>query len=223
MITGMWAKLQKLFDRLESRWSLYGLLGGSGTVSAMSGWIAAHTKWLDGYGAIGWWFAALCGGLLFAMIFLAICWGRWKLIQAKAVNQWSKAVDAFNPLEREFRNLRISLAELANPVTKEIAGKRFINCELIGPATILLGNGNGFRQSEFYNVNMIPVKDNYPISPLYMLVGCDVIESRIMDANILFPLTAVPMLEAGFNQSLPYISLTGVAEIDNRPPPGTGP
>lgn len=185
-------------------------------MSAASGWIATQTAWIAAYGPIGWWAAALFGGLLFASMFLAISLGRWKLVQAKALNEWSKLTDAINPMDREFRNQRIDLAKLANPITKQISGKRFINCELIGPVTILIGP-NRFRDSQFISVNMIPVKDNYPMQPIITMVACDVIESQIMDANILFPLSTLPALEAGFpGGAIQYLSLTGDAAIDSR-------
>ncbi len=175
-------------------------------------------------GPIAWWFAALLGGAFFVFIFLGIAWGRWKLIQAKAVNKWAKKVDAINPMDSEFRNQRINLADLANPVTKQISRKRFINCELIGPATIFLGSGNGFRNSSFLNVNMIPVKNNLRISAVYLMIECDIIESVILEANILFPIAAIPFLENGFpNGQIDYLSLTGIPEIDNRSPQGIAP
>ncbi|WP_158010891.1 hypothetical protein [Tardibacter chloracetimidivorans] len=213
----MWKKIQQVLDRLESRWALYSLLGVGGTISAISGWIAAKTAWLSAYGAITWWFAALLGGALFAFTFLAIAWGRWKFIQARSIDKWARNVDAVNPMEREFRNQRLNLADLANPISKIIEGKRFIGCELIGPVTILLGPTNSFRKSHFFRVNMIPLKDNVPMAPIYTMVGCEIIESQIMDANILFPRRIVPVLEAGFPPgALSYVGLTGFAEIDNR-------
>lgn len=186
-------------------------------------YLARITDWIRPWGPAGWGAVGIISALLLAMavtlIRLIAASAAKRRAEAKAVNKWAENVNDVNPMEHEFRNQRISLADLANPVTKQIIGKRFIGCELVGPTTILLGPGS-IRSSGFLATNLIPIKNDFPHSPVYTLLHCDIIECLFLDMNILLPIQSLPALEHGFPpKSLPYLTLTGNPDIDSRPFP----
>ena len=98
----MFERIQKLLDRIESRLSLWWILSTSGIFSSglISAWIASATDWLNAYGPIAWWGAALIGALVSLSIVFVAARIRQAWINASAVKKWKEKVDHFNPLER---------------------------------------------------------------------------------------------------------------------------
>ena len=212
--------IDKWWGRLSNLITVWPVLVPAGVVGAVAGYLSQGVDWISQFGAFGWLCAATFGALSTAAICALAAYARHKWSIASATARWAKSADSINPMDKEFRDLRIRMSDLANPVTKQIINKRFINCELIGPITLLLGP-NELRRTGFIDVNMIPVKNNVPIHPIYTMIGCELIECQVMDANLIFPIEHVRMMEAGFPSGhLFYLSLTGVPEIDSRLPPG---
>ncbi|MFO1119190.1 MAG: hypothetical protein U1E38_03360 [Rhodospirillales bacterium] len=100
----MMEKIQKILDRVESRISLWTFLNASGVlgVGGVSGWLAATTSWLDTWGAIAWWFAALIGAVATLILFLGAAWLRYAWIRGTALEKWKRQVNSVNPLDTEF-------------------------------------------------------------------------------------------------------------------------
>ena len=135
----MLEKIQKFLDRFESRASLIFMLsqgGGVLVIGGLSAYFASISNWLDVYGPIGWWFAALTAILLSVFIVYIISVIRLKFTLASANSKWKKDVDYINPLDNEFTKRRINFIDLVHPVHRSISGKKFTDCELIGPARV---------------------------------------------------------------------------------------
>jgi hypothetical protein len=146
MLLGMWAKLQKLLDRIESRISLWLLAGGSTAMGVITGWISSYSAWLAQFGAIGWWMSGLMAAAVVSGSALAIANFRLSLMKHKALHTWKESFDTFNPMETSFSRLRLRLSDLADPIGNMIVGKTIANCDLLGSGLINRDNSSRLRR-----------------------------------------------------------------------------
>lgn len=77
--------------------------------------------------------------------------------KTKRIERLSPIKSDINPSDGIFTKKRIYLEDLCNPFERRIHNKTFIDCELIGPATILLNdniniNGFGIVECDFVEV-----------------------------------------------------------------------
>ena len=196
-----------------------------GIVSIASGlgmsYLARISEWLRPWGPVGWGAVGLLSaatiGLFACIISFIFSQSYKKRVEARALADWSLKPNTVNPMETEFRNQRINLADLANPITQMITKKRFIGCELVGPITIGLSGGGGFRSCKFPNNNLIPIKCPFPIFGVYAISDCDFIECTFFAVTFLIPMPVLVEMEKGFVDGvLVYGSLTGDPKIDAR-------
>lgn len=99
--------------------------------------------------------AGLAGTLLFAIIARLLAATREGLVAASVRDRFYRDGDRVNPLDRLFERKRLSIADLAPPMGGPIRDKTFDNCELIGPANIILAatgggvlHGNSFSKCD---------------------------------------------------------------------------
>lgn len=134
------------------------LSGGS-----MMGYWAAISDRLDAWGPIGWGAAGLASALLIWIVLaLARLMGAVateRRSKAEAIREWGRKTDAVNPLDNEFHKQRIKIADLANPVSKRIEKKRFVDCELYGPATVVLAGPGTSTHVGWINCDIVVMKD----------------------------------------------------------------
>jgi hypothetical protein len=217
----MWEKLQKFLDRAESRYSLWqafkaaSILGSGG---ALSGILSSTVAQISRYGWFGWWSAFLVGCVLTASAMALFATFKLRLAQAGIVNKWKDQVDSVNPLDSEFFKKRIKLLDLTHPLTRKITHKRFTDCQLVGPANLLIMSNNTLSHISFQNCDYIVTKRELF---LYNAIGLDhvtVIGGEIIDATIFLHPDALGLMEQS-GQKIYYPTLTGNAEIDSRLPP----
>ncbi|CDY78308.1 hypothetical protein BGLT_01180 [Caballeronia glathei] len=133
------------------------LIGASGSAS-IAGWAAKSTERLSRYGKAAWIFSALLGGLIFA-----ICFRLWvssvsQLQEIRLRRRFETAPSVVNPLEPVFRKSRISFKDFESPIRGLQKEKTFIECELIGPALIVLSGHTYLNNSSFVDCDFIRLR-----------------------------------------------------------------
>jgi len=82
-----------------------------------------------------------------------------------------------------FDSERIRISDIVHPVTKLIVQKTFNNCELFGPANLILNgitaNGVAFNDCEF-----IVLRENVRINNAVVLDKCHIIGSQIWNVTV---------------------------------------
>lgn len=178
-------KMQKFLDRFESRLSLWILAGGPALAGAITGYTASFSDWVASFGSFAWLLFGLLAALLMSIIVLIGLEARYRSQRSRAIRRWQEASELVNPLDDVFTKRRISLADIADPITSEIKGKTFTDCQLNGPA-VLLSVGTTFINVGFYNCDVIALKrGEVRICNAIKLVGSQVVRGRIANATIL--------------------------------------
>lgn len=136
--------MQSILDWLEARWKTGKLLWdiGRAAVALMSfgipAWAASASAWLDKWGPIAWVGAGFGGVLTLAISLWFLSKMRNNWISSSIKRQFYEGAERINPLETVFSHQRINIADLLPPLSLYIDNKTFINCDLVGPAQILL-------------------------------------------------------------------------------------
>ena len=223
------------FATYNTIWQAVGL-GGVMTIGGIGAWLAHATGWISAYGPYAWLLAGLLAAIGAATVMLLVAFARYRWNEGAALTHWAETVDGVNPLDKEFSNKRIRIADLAHPVSKSIVGKVFRDCELVGPA-ILCFRGQPqkrnappgsayFKGVSFVNCDLVVLR-KATFVPTYNAIFIDditVIGGEIMNCLIIMTeqtaksFTSMPgMLGAG------WLTLSGDPEFDEKlsslPPP----
>jgi hypothetical protein len=105
---------------------------------ALPAWAAKAAGFMLQYQPFSWVAVGFAGMLTTALIYAVVGWGRNLWVTASIRNRFYRQTDRFNPMDTIFQRQRIAIADLANPMEQIIRNKKFIDCEMIGPANILM-------------------------------------------------------------------------------------
>ena len=132
----------RLLDNLESRWSL--LAHGATLVASFSlpAWAAWSAKIMSQYAPLSWVIAGFAGVVVWALARLIWNWAYRIKINAQYDARFIERGGNYNPLDLTFEKKRIYLDDFALPSHTVIQGKTFIQCEIIGPASVYFAGNN---------------------------------------------------------------------------------
>lgn len=109
--------------------------------------------------------ASVVGMLAFAAFRLIWNGARVLKANAKARERLSSGSSVFDPMETVFQNKRLFLRDLVPPGRRAIKGRKFINCEIIGPGSLVVSLRTDdtkpyppFQENIFWDVDMIQVE-----------------------------------------------------------------
>lgn len=182
------------WDRLL-RW-MPAILGTtlSGTVS---GWAAATTKVLEGYAPLSWVLAVVFGACSFLTALLL--WQRMRLIVTKIefTKRFSKLPSTINPLESTFTKQRIALQDFRTQFMEPVVGKTFVDCEIYGPAIVILAGKISMSGATFGNCDFIKIKEGSSVQNGIPFLDLTVTRGKMMGLTFLVPEGAASKLNEG--------------------------
>jgi len=195
----MWNRVQRFAEILTTHiqlWQWFGL-GGVLTVGAVTAFIARATDWVAAYGPIGWWGAALAAMLVATLIGMGIARLALWLAYRSAVDKWKQSVDGVNPLSPQFQGLRLRISDIAHPITHKVENKRFLDCEIIGPANLLLTGNGVWQDSSFLDCNIVPLRNKVRITLANFIImdAVHVINCKLWNCVLFMPPQVVPEFE----------------------------
>jgi uncharacterized membrane protein len=203
----------RFVDRFESRISLWAVIGGPALVAVVTAYLASMSDWINQFGAVAWVIAGLLAGLLVLLIALTILEIQLMHFRSSAIKRWQAKSDYINPLDNAFEGKRINFSDLSDPVTREIKGKTFTECELNGPAVVVIAGDCIYDDVQFANCDVIVLrKGSLPIYTGIFLRDSQFIRSRIANTTILVGASSV---ESIINLGVTPISYYPIRESDS--------
>jgi hypothetical protein len=151
--------INRFLSGLESRWSLLLLVVGAVSSIALPAWAVRAANLLEAYAPASWVAAGFAGFLLFALCYALIGFGRGRWIRAKYDKRMLAHGYYVDPMAKTYEGLRIFLNDFCLPSHPLIDGKTFIDCQIIGPANIILQYGNSVQEAQY------PISDAVYIQP----------------------------------------------------------
>jgi hypothetical protein len=169
----------------------------AGAIGVITGWLASGASWIGAFGTLGW---LTVGFAFFAASYLTFAFGsaalsRSKLwrIEVRERGRLAGESPSFDPMSTVYRDKQLYLRDLAPMGRKQVIGKRFINCELIGPGTAVLGMKSDIHGPDYlmrkvrtFDVDCIQIVAE-PRSQLAIeFVDCDFDECKFYHMTLLF-------------------------------------
>lgn len=211
----MWPYLQKILDRLESRLSLILIIAGTGIFSGITTYLASGVAALSeklGYFGL-WLFFSVCILLCFSA-FALFAWAQSRLAMANATRKWTTEVDFINPLNSEFSRKRINITKMPHPSINTLMKKKFIECEIIGPAAVFLGNNTTLLSTTFIDCDFAVTKLRPHLSNAIILQDVTILGGSISGVIFFIHPAGLHVLDKDIRPR--YATLTGDPEIDAR-------
>ena len=205
---------QWVFDRISNNWEriIAAFVAGGGMT-----YLASITEWIKAWGPAG----IGAAGLLAALAaWVGLAWAsrlrgdaQLRLANATAIEKWKEQVDTVNPLAKEFHTKRVKLSDLMHPVTSRVKGKRFIDCQIMGPANLLIIDNVTITGVGFANCDVVVARPaQIRIFNVLALEDVQIFGGEIIGCTIIIQRDLVPTFQ---QMGVKFLTLTGVPAIDN--------
>lgn len=109
---------------------------------AVPAWAARVTGVFAQYAPLSWVIVGFVGMASGSATLALFAWGRGRLVRSRYDAKLLAQGGEIDPLAKTFERKRIFLNEFVLPSMPLIEGKTFIDCEIIGPASVILNIGN---------------------------------------------------------------------------------
>src|SRR5512139_2091047 len=177
-----------------------GIWASVGTVALLAGWALSavifawavkSTKLFEGYAPFSWVFAAFAGAAVAAGVWRLGIAGHRQLIRNRYDARLLGHGGPIDPMARTFESKRIYLNEFALPSRPLIEDKTFIDCEIVGPANIILISGNNLADHRLPLCDALVIADGADPSNGYafrncVFRGCSFVRITLMTTRVEF-------------------------------------
>lgn len=194
--------LSNLLSVGQWSWNTVTVLMTSAVGAGIMSWLASLTTWINSYGSIAW---GAVGLATLLVLLWAITGSQAMIANSRLKNAQARIADKsydtamINPLDQNFAGKRISLHDLRTPLGEPLIGRVFNNCELLGPAVIIM-NGGGLNGCTFASVEFGKIKNEFfPLPNKLSLEDCQLVGCKVYNVIFLVP----EMLVSKFENDMP--------------------
>jgi hypothetical protein len=153
-------RILKALSTVEWSWSLALLLVGGISSFVVPAWAVRASQQFSEYAPASWVGAGFVGLLCLSFEYALLAWARAKWVRTEYDKRMMAKGSYADPLAKTYENLRIYLNEFCLPSHALIENKTFINCEIIGPANIMLQIGNNVAEARYPICDAVLLKDD---------------------------------------------------------------
>lgn len=165
----------------------------AGVLAAVSAYLSTGVSWISAMGAWGWFMSGLVAFVLSALGFATIARTRLWRLEAKDRARIQGDSTPFDAMAKVYQDKRLYLRDLAPLGRRQVIGKTFINCEIIGPGTAVLGLRSSehkqfpvFRDCLTFDVDCIQIDPNIESALAIAFPDCDFENCRFYHMTLLF-------------------------------------
>jgi hypothetical protein len=208
--------LDIILDKLVSIWpqllSAFIAAGGATYFSSI-------TNWAQDIGGLGVWILITAA---FLLTYLSITLVRYQNAKRKVLESQASLIDKLhaditpmNAIESSYSKVKIKIADLNNPIKNSIQNKTFTNCQVLGPANVLLLGSSNVINCEFINCDFVVIRNNITIYNVIVLKDISFINCELTQLTFYIPLDAISKFSN--TPGIGFISLTGDTKLDSKP------
>lgn len=182
----MLQRVRGTLQEISAYLGFWPFIGGSALMAVLSGWAAHATALLTPYAPLSWIVAGLGGALAFVVVAWIAVAIRNGIISGTIRRRFYEQTDRINPLDTQFHNQRIKLADLMPPTGSEIEGKSFVGCEIIGPSNIAI-RGSHLTGCNFAIADAVLVKEGANVKNALAFRDCHFSKCKFYWVTLLVP------------------------------------
>jgi hypothetical protein len=121
------------------------------------------------FAPLSWVLGGFVGLVVGAVSYAVVAWGYGRFINSRYNSQLLAKSGYVDPMSKTFENKRIFLAEFCLPSEPHIEGKAFINCDIVGPANVILRHNNQIADHKLPICDAVLVRsDKAPANGVYI-------------------------------------------------------
>lgn len=180
------------FGRAANAVSFWALVPPS-IIGVITGYLSTGVGWMSRYGAFGWFVSGLVAFLLASVAFALTARTKLWRLDAKSRARILGDSSLFDPMARVYDGKRLYLRDLAPAGRKQVVGKTFVNCEIIGPGTAVVGLRSSesrpfpvMKDSRTFDVDCIEIDPSSRSELAISFVDCDFDTCRFYHMTLLF-------------------------------------
>lgn len=165
----------------------------AGAIAVIFAYLSTGVDWINQYGAFGWFGTGLFAFTLSSAALALLGRARLWRVEAKLREKVAGDGSNFDPMARVYENKRIYLRDLAPIGRRVVKGKKFINCEIVGPGTAILGLRSDenkpfpkIEASETFDVDCIEVDPSVTSNLAIAFPDCDFEQCEFYHMTLLF-------------------------------------
>lgn len=168
-------RIFRWLSTIEWQWSLWTFIKGSSVVGsfALPAWAVGASEKFAEYAPFSWVAAGFLGMLIVSIAYALSGWAYSKFIRARYDAKMIAGGSYVDPMAKTYEDRRIFLGEFCLPSHPMIEKKTFINCQIIGPANIVLEFGNSVQDAAF------PISDAVLMKPGHKLFNAVIVRDCI--------------------------------------------
>lgn len=194
-------------DQAIERWpSIVILVGGS-----IMSYLAAISHWLAPYGPVAWGAVGIASVLVLALIYWLYGTARVKIGVSDYVRAKAQTA-AVNVLAPTHNNERIDLPQFFHPFYKPTEHVRFENCELFGPASLVI-DGCTIVNSGFFDCELVIARPDRPIKGAMVFKHCTITRCSLFRVTFLMKYDTYKNLPDEMKKGLVLISDGRIGDI----------
>lgn len=133
------AFLDRWLGRFSSLWTFTAPLVPGTIGGIFMGYLSRGVGLINQFGWFGWCGTGIVTFVLISFTVAALSRSQLWRMELKARKRLSDDSSPFDAMARVYENKRLYLRDLAPLGRKQVVGKKFIGCEIIGPGTVVLG------------------------------------------------------------------------------------
>jgi hypothetical protein len=186
----MLKRLYKMSMHAEWNISLWQALFGTGGLLVsfvIPAWAVSSVQAFNNYAPASWVAAGFVGMLMFSAAYALVGIGRSRWVRARYDrNMLSKGPYA-DPMAKTYEDMRIYLNDFCLPSHTLIENKTFVNCQLIGPANIILQYGNNIKDAAYPISDAVLLKEDANLFNAIYVRNCVFIRCSFQRVTFLVP------------------------------------
>lgn len=183
---------RRLTDWLWDHFERVALLVGWAVTGGLFAWAAKAAKILEPYSPFSWVLAGFAGMFLVAVTYRIGVAAYRQQVRTRYDAKLLAQGGAIDPLAKTFEAKRIFLNEFILPSHPLVDGKTFIDCQIIGPANVILVEGNSVNEQRLpYCDAVLMHEDRRPVNGL-AFTNCTFRQCSFQRVTLLIPNSEYP-------------------------------
>jgi hypothetical protein len=172
--------------------------------------LAKLTKWIGEWGLLGLGGIAVLSLLVLSLSYWLVSQARRLSVQRRMAERHFDA-DSVNPLADHFSRRRINLVDFAHPFYQATEAAKFHDCELVGPAAVVL-EGSSLVHSQLQNCDAVIVRKDTPLNGVMLFRNCIFDRCKFYRVTFAMSKEAYQHLKA-LGLAIPVVSDTDAGDV----------
>lgn len=212
-VAAVLTRFQRIITWFETNWAagtiIYGLLP-TGLVGLAMAWLAYLTDIVKPYAPLIYGIAALSGALATALTLALFGVFRQRMAGAAMRRASINTTKSVNYLDDYFNKMAIKIIDF-EPMYGPYNGKKFVDCDIIGPAVIILSGQMSFKDVAWGRTDAILIEDKNPtLHNAILFDGVSFERCRFFSITLLMQKRDEPMFKKFLaNQPVSWLNRTG--------------